>query len=174
LRAEVGIEKEKVMDRLDWSERANRIHWPPILYVSGFVVPWLLAKVLPLPALEFDGFIGRLLAPMGWALVAAGLMVGYLALRSFAGAGTPFSPTARAEKLVTFGLYNQTRNPMYLGALIAFFGLALATGNLWRFIALPLLFIGLERLAVWPEENHLNARFGESWQDYSGRVKRWI
>jgi protein-S-isoprenylcysteine O-methyltransferase Ste14 len=162
------------MDLKDWSERANSIHWPPILYVSGFVLPWLLAKILPLQALEFDGFIGRLLTPMGWALVAAGMMAGYLALRSFAGAETPFSPTARAEKLVTFGLYNQTRNPMYLGALIAFFGLALATGNLWRLIALPLLFIGLEKLAVLPEENHLAARFGESWRDYAGRVKRWI
>jgi protein-S-isoprenylcysteine O-methyltransferase Ste14 len=162
------------MDTKDWSERANSIHWPPILYIIGFVAPWLLTKILPFPALVWDGFIGRLFAPLGWAIAAAGVMIGYLALRSFAGANTPFSPTARAEKLVTFGLYNQTRNPMYLGALIAFFGLALATGNIWRFIAVPILFVGLQKLAVLPEEKHLEARFGESWNEYAERVKRWV
>jgi protein-S-isoprenylcysteine O-methyltransferase Ste14 len=165
--------KAITMGNEDWSQRANSIHWPPLLYGVALLLPWLLAEFIPLPRLALDGIIGRLFAPVGWAIVAAGVMAGYLALRSFAGAGTPFSPTARAEKLVSFGLYNQTRNPMYLAALVAFFGLAFATGNLWRLIAMPLLFMGLQNLAVLREEQHLEARFGNDWRDYAKRVKRW-
>jgi protein-S-isoprenylcysteine O-methyltransferase Ste14 len=157
----------------DRNERPNSIHWPPILYGLALVLPWLLGKFAPLPRLEAGGVAGQALVPIGYAIVAAGIMVGYLAIRSFSAAGTPFDPTARAEKLVTFGLYHQSRNPMYLAALIAFFGLALATGNLWRLIALPLLFFGLQNLAVIREESHLEARFGDAWRDYASRVRRW-
>ncbi|MFM9973800.1 MAG: methyltransferase family protein [Beijerinckiaceae bacterium] len=156
-----------------WSERPNTIHWPPILYGLALLLPWLLAWVVPLPFPDLSEIVDALLPPVGWALVATGVTVGWLAIRSFAGAGTPFDPTARAETLVTFGLYNRTRNPMYLAALIAFFGLALATDNLWRLIAVPLLFVGLEYLAVVREEAHLAARFGDSWREYAGRVSRW-
>jgi protein-S-isoprenylcysteine O-methyltransferase Ste14 len=102
-----------------------------------------------------------------------GLTINYLALRSFAGAGTPVSPIAPAERLVTFGLYNRTRNPMYLAMLVAFLGLALATGNLWRFAAVPVLFAALVPLAVVREEAHLGAQFGAEWQEYAARVPRW-
>jgi protein-S-isoprenylcysteine O-methyltransferase Ste14 len=162
-----------VVSRMSFSERPNTIHWPPILYGLALLMPWPMTWLLPLDLPSLGEIGDALLPPVGWALVATGVSVGWLALRSFAGAGTPFDPTARAEVLVTFGLYNRTRNPMYLAVLIAFFGLALATGNLWRLLIVPPLFLGLEALAVVREEAHLDARFGESWRDYAGRVNRW-
>jgi protein-S-isoprenylcysteine O-methyltransferase Ste14 len=158
---------------LDFNQQANTIHWPPLLYGAAFVLPWVLSWLLPLPLLVFSRPLEDILVSLGWALMATGGVVGYLALRSFAGAETPFSPTARAEKLVTFGLYNNTRNPMYLGAMIAFFGLALSTGNIWRFTMLPPLFVGLQQLAIIREEAHLQARFGPAWTEYAGKVRRW-
>jgi protein-S-isoprenylcysteine O-methyltransferase Ste14 len=155
------------------ADRPNTIHWPPILYVAALVLPWLLKRYLPLPVLAPGRIWDDVMVGLGWALIATGVTVGYLALRSFIDFGTPFDPTARAEKLVTFGLYNRTRNPMYLAALIAFAGLALATGDVWRFTILPPLFVGLRQLAVLREEAHLEARFGESWREYAGRVRRW-
>jgi protein-S-isoprenylcysteine O-methyltransferase Ste14 len=157
----------------DVTDRPNTIHWPPILYVVGLAVPWLLQTILPLPIIEPGRIWDDLMVSIGCALVATGLTIGWLALKSFTAFGTPFSPTARAEKLVTFGLYNRTRNPMYLGVLMAFLGLALATGSLWRFAMLPVLFSGLQMLAIEREEAHLAARFGEAWRDYAGRVRRW-
>ena len=154
-------------------DRPNTIHWPPLLYGAAFLLPWVLNWLLPLPSIVFSRPLEDIVVSVGWALMATGGVIGYLALRSFAGAGTPFSPTAKAEKLVTFGLYNNTRNPMYLGAAIAFFGLAMATGSLWRFTVVPPLLVGLQHLAIVREEAHLKARFGDAWEDYAGRVKRW-
>ena len=163
--------RARAMDTFD--EHPNTIHWPPLLYGIAFIVPWLLGWLLPVPDLVFSRPLEDILVSLGWALMATGGVIGYLALRSFAGVDTPFSPTARAEKLVTFGLYNNTRNPMYLGALIAFFGLAMATGNIWRYTMVPFLFFGLQHFAIIREEAHLKARFGNAWDEYTGKVKRW-
>jgi protein-S-isoprenylcysteine O-methyltransferase Ste14 len=164
------------MDSND-TDRANTLPWPPMLYGAALLVPWLMDHILPLPrpsgGAGMDRIAGDIAVGLGWALMATGLTVAYLAIRSFSGAGTPVNPTARAERLVTFGLYNRTRNPMYLAGLIAFFGLALATGNPWRWLALLPLFLGLNHLAVLREEQHLEARFGDSWRDYKARVPRW-
>jgi protein-S-isoprenylcysteine O-methyltransferase Ste14 len=157
----------------DPADRPNTIYWPPISYLAALVLPWVLQQLIPLPVIELEGFAEDAMVGVGLALLAAGLTVDWLALRSFRGVGTPFDPTARAEKLVTFGLYNRSRNPMYLGAMIAFAGLALASGNLWRYAALPPLFWVLHNLAILREEAHLEARFGAAWRDYMARTKRW-
>jgi protein-S-isoprenylcysteine O-methyltransferase Ste14 len=155
------------------ADRPNTIHWPPIAYAAALVLPWLFQWLLPLPIIVPGRIWDDVMAGVGYALVATGITVGWLALKSFAAMGTPFDPTARAEALVTFGLYNRTRNPMYLAAVIAFVGLALATGSIWRFLALPPLIWVLHNLAILREEAHLDARFGDAWQDYAARVPRW-
>jgi protein-S-isoprenylcysteine O-methyltransferase Ste14 len=157
----------------NFADRPNTIHWPPILYVMALLLPWLLQTIIPLPIIAPGRIWDDLMFSVGWALVATGVTIGWLALKSFTAFGTPFDPTARAEKLVTFGLYNRSRNPMYLAAVIAFFGLAVATGNVWRFAVLPVLCVGLQRLAIEREEQHLLARFGEAWTTYSATVRRW-
>jgi protein-S-isoprenylcysteine O-methyltransferase Ste14 len=141
--------------------------------VAALVVPWLLQRYVPLPIVELGRIWDDVMVGLGWALIATGITVGWLALKSFAAMGTPFDPTARAEVLVTFGLYDRTRNPMYLGAVLAFLGLALATGNVWRLLALAPLVWVLHTRAILPEEAHLDARFGEAWRTYAARVRRW-
>jgi protein-S-isoprenylcysteine O-methyltransferase Ste14 len=154
--------------------RPNTIHWPPIAYLAGLVAPWLLQRWLPLPIVAFDNMADDAMAGVGLALIATGITIDVLALRSFSAMGTPFDPTARAETLVTFGLYAQSRNPMYVGAMIAFLGLALATGNIWRFLALPALLWALLNLAILREERHLEARFGEAWRAWAAKTPRWL
>jgi protein-S-isoprenylcysteine O-methyltransferase Ste14 len=154
-------------------DRPNDLPWPPVFYAAALVLPWALQRLIGLPRLELPGFIGLLQVPIGWALVATGVMVAYLAFRSFAAVGTAVHPTHPATSLVTFGLYNRTRNPMYLAAVIAFAGLALATGNLFRIAALPLLVIGLNHFAIQREEAHLAARFGAEWEAYQAKTPRW-
>lgn len=159
------------------AERANTLPWPPILYGVALVLPWLLELILPLPWFSFgsqvDRIAGDISVGLGWALMATGITVAYLAIRSFSAVDTPVNPTGVAQKLVTFGLYNRTRNPMYLAAMIAFLGLALASGNVWRWLMLVPLFMGLQNLAILKEERHLAARFGAQWQEYSERTPRW-
>jgi protein-S-isoprenylcysteine O-methyltransferase Ste14 len=65
------------------------------------------------------------------------------------------------------------RNPMYLGHIIFFVGLALV---LQSWIAaggagLPPVWFDLRARS---DEKHLAQRFGEPYRDYCKRVKRWI
>lgn len=93
------------------------------------------------------------------------------ALRTEQGGGGPglSNPPLR---LVTTGPYRLTRNPMYLGHLIFFAGLALLlSGPAWVVFAGHLLWF--DRRAH-GDEAHLLQLFGEPYRDYLGRVKRWI
>jgi protein-S-isoprenylcysteine O-methyltransferase Ste14 len=156
------------------SERPNVIPWPPILYLAGAIVPWVLHGAVPFDIPSLGRIADMAIPPIGWAFVAAGAFLAYLGVRSLRDAGTAVDPRAPADRLVTFGPFNQSRNPIYLGVMIAFCGLAIATGNIWRFAALPVLVVGLTRLAIEREEAHLAARFGAEWPDYATRVRRWI
>jgi protein-S-isoprenylcysteine O-methyltransferase Ste14 len=156
------------------TDRPNTIPWPPLLYLAGAILPWLLHKAVPLDLPSFGRIADLAIPPTGWAFVAAGAFLAYLGVRSLRDAGTAVDPRAPADKLVTFGPFNQSRNPIYLGVIVAFFGLAIATGNLWRFAAIPVLVVALTRLAIEREEQHLAARFGAQWQDYATKVRRWM
>jgi protein-S-isoprenylcysteine O-methyltransferase Ste14 len=155
-------------------DRANSIPWPPIIYVLALAGPWLAGSAMPLPVIALDRPFDDVMVAIGWALIAWGLALGYFAIRSFAGFGTAVSPTSPADRLVTFGLYARTRNPMYLGAVIALAGIGLSTGDPWRLIAVPLAAVALHRLAILPEEAYLDRRFGDTYRRYLETSRRWF
>lgn len=92
-------------------------------------------------------------------------------LRTAQGGGGPglSNPPLR---LVSTGAYAWTRNPMYLGHLIFFAGLALMfSGVAWVvLVAHALWFDGRVR----HDEAGLLALFGAPYRDYMHRVKRWV
>jgi protein-S-isoprenylcysteine O-methyltransferase Ste14 len=92
-------------------------------------------------------------------------------LRAEQGGGGPgvSNPPLR---LVSTGPYRLVRNPMYLGHLIFFAGLALLlSGVAWLVFAGHALWF--ER-RVRDDEASLLAQFGEPYRDYLKRVKRWV
>jgi protein-S-isoprenylcysteine O-methyltransferase Ste14 len=152
----------------------SRVPWPPLFYAAGLILPALLQSAIELPLLTLEGWAGDLQAAVGWAVAAWGAAIAWFSIRSLQGIGTNVSPTKFARRLATFGPYAQSRNPIYLGAAILFAGLALATGNIWRVLFLPVFVIGITRLAILPEEKHLAERFPEEWPDYATYVRRWL
>jgi len=77
------------------------------------------------------------------------------------------------ERLVVHGPYRYTRNPMYLGHLIFFAGLALAFGSWLAAAVLAFHVVWFDRRAR-GDERHLAQLFGEPYRDYCARVKRWL
>ena len=77
------------------------------------------------------------------------------------------------ERLVTTGPFAWCRNPMYLGHILFLLGLTLTLQS-W-FAALI-----TAATAVWfhfrvrRDEKRLRERFGEPYEEYSARVRRWI
>ena len=77
------------------------------------------------------------------------------------------------DRIVDYGPYAYTRNPMYLGHMIFMLGLAI---TLWSWAALILLaahIVWFQR-RVLEDEERLTKMFGEPYKDYHRRVKRWI
>jgi protein-S-isoprenylcysteine O-methyltransferase Ste14 len=77
------------------------------------------------------------------------------------------------DRIIDYGFYAYTRNPMYLGHLIFMLGLAI---TFWSWAALLLLVFHVfwfQRRVV-EDEERLTKLFGAQYTDYQRRVKRWI
>lgn len=77
------------------------------------------------------------------------------------------------ERIVAEGPYRWVRNPMYLGHLIFFTGMALLLGSWIALAVLAFHAVWFDR-RVREDEERLVARFGAPYRDYCRRVKRWI
>ena len=104
----------------------------------------------------------------------AGLVL--IAIRGFYQVKTTVLPQEmdRSSSLVTRGVYQISRNPMYLGmaAIIAGPGLALGT---WATLPVLALFVWvITAYQIIPEERALKKLFGDGFETYKAQVRRWI
>jgi len=144
---------------------------PPVVAALCAVVMWFAGRAVD--RLDFD-FPGRFALIV--ILVVAGILVGAIAFSLFTRARTTVNPLKPRETsaLVTRGLYRWTRNPMYLGMLIVLVAWALFVANWLAFVGLPLFIVFINRFQIGPEERVLRERFGAQFEDYCGRVRRWL
>lgn len=156
---------------MDTDQRPSRIPWPALLFPGALVAGFFLRRLYPLQWPGLDDLAARVI---GYGLGAAGVLLiawGFLTLHH---AGTTVLPHKRVDKLVTHGAFGFRRNPIYMGEVLVFFGLAEATHNVWLAIMAPVFAIGVMALAILPEERHLEARFGDDYLDYKSRTRRWF
>jgi protein-S-isoprenylcysteine O-methyltransferase Ste14 len=107
-------------------------------------------------------------------LVSAWLVLAVSAIAVFRRAGTTPNPTGDVSAFVTAGPFRWTRNPMYLGLVLAQAGGAFLLGNGWMLILLPLLVLVLDRVVIAGEERYLEAKYGAAYNEYRHRVRRWL
>lgn len=144
---------------------------PLVVGVCIAACMWLVSWAQP--AFAFTFALHRILAV---SLGLAGVLIAGSAVVSFGRAKTtvnPMKPDA-SSSLVTSGIYNFTRNPMYLGFLSALVGWALVLSNVLAFLLLPAFILYMNRFQIEPEERALTALFGQEFVEYSSRVHRWI
>ena len=83
------------------------------------------------------------------------------------------SPAPQRSLIVT-GPYDFSRNPLYLGGnVFIFFGAALSLGSPST-LAITAVHLPMVDLLIRREERQLEAHFGEAWERYRNRVRRWI
>jgi protein-S-isoprenylcysteine O-methyltransferase Ste14 len=85
----------------------------------------------------------------------------------------PHKPES-ATTLVTSGVYAWTRNPMYLGLSLLLLGWAINLGTLTPLVLAPLFVPLIRHVQVRPEEQALQARFGQDYARYCQSVNRWF
>ena len=72
----------------------------------------------------------------GGALAIAGLALGLFSIREFKQAGTSVVPGEPSTMLIERGPYKFTRNPIYIGMVILYFGLAVMLTSAWMLLLL--------------------------------------
>jgi protein-S-isoprenylcysteine O-methyltransferase Ste14 len=111
---------------------------------------------------------------IGLVPLVVGIILNLTADREFKRAGTTVKPLERSTTLVERFPFSFTRNPMYLGMTLLLLGVALLLGTLSP-LAPVALFAGLmDRVFIGPEEESLARSFGEEWETYRAKVRRWI
>ena len=76
--------------------------------------------------------------------------------------------------IVATGPFRFTRNPMYLSLLVLYVGATFAFRLPWALVLLVPVFLALHFGVIIPEEQYLEATFGEPYRSYRRRVRRWF
>jgi protein-S-isoprenylcysteine O-methyltransferase Ste14 len=146
-----------------------------LAYAALFISTVLVA--LPAEVLRRTGVVRPALGAAqvaGGIAVALGAALMLTCVLTFAllGRGTP-APFDPPQRLVRRGPYRVVRNPMYVGAILALAGAALAYES-WPLAILAALFaLAAHLLVCLYEEPTLRRRFGADYDDYRARVGRW-
>ena len=147
--------------------------------------PWKISDVVIFPLLALGLF-----AEWSWptsiglphgAALGVGLVIlccgGGLILwtkRHFRAASQDMGPGSPTEVLFDDGPYSFSRNPNYLGAILALLGGAVAVDSLWVAVGAVLTAAILDVWMIRPEERYLAARFGDEYRAYCKKTRRWI
>ncbi len=143
----------------------KRLDLPPVWGALAALAVWLWARsvsILPAPGL----------APLGWALIAAGVGFAVWAAPWFVRKHTPIEPRHTPRALITEGPYRLTRNPIYRGLVLVVSGWALVCGELTGLVLAAAYGAMLYVRFAMPEEVVLRQTFGRTFEDWAARV-RW-
>lgn len=154
-------------------DSAHSSRWEIAEVVFG--IPFLasIAAQLLFP-LSLPQEIFQVLMVVGIALIIIGIGFIVLGRREFARYGQPTDPGHPTSSVVKTGVFSISRNPLYLGCVILFFGIGLAINILWTLVLLVVSIILCHYVLIVPEERYLVARFGNEYKEYMARVHRWI
>jgi protein-S-isoprenylcysteine O-methyltransferase Ste14 len=143
--------------------------WPPVAIGMPLLVGWLGTLLWDDPV-----GLGGWRAPVGWALVLAFVVWNGWSLWLFHRHETGLLPGQATHAMIQEGPYRVSRNPLYVGLLGLYLGLALLIPTFWGLVLFPAAVLLVRWGAVLPEERFLHERFGAPYDDYTRRVRRWL
>jgi len=113
-------------------------------------------------------------AMIGASLLALGFLLRVWATVYFYAHSMRVISLEPQASLITTGPYRFSRNPLYLGGnVFIFFGAALLLGSPTALVATALHLPVMDRF-IRREEDLLQRQFGDPWQAYEQRVRRWL
>ena len=129
------------------------------------------AQFLPVSTtlLEYKWLIWGVFIAIGSFFGLAGIVSFYLAKTTV----NPEKPE-KASTLVTSGIYKVTRNPMYVGLVCFLIAWAAWLGSLYSLVFIVVFVLYMNRFQITPEERALTKLFGQDYQDYCQKVRRWL
>lgn len=145
---------------------------PPLLFGGALALGYVLSLYFPLgPGLAQAN---ALALTVGITFIALGFALAIRSVQMFRRAGTNVVPGEPATALVTAGPYRFTRNPIYVGFVLVYFGLSIVLTSMWVLLLLFPVLVILHRGVVKREEAYLERQFGDAYRAYKARVPRWL
>lgn len=144
---------------------------PPAQFAITAAAMFGVSKVVPALKFTLTGSTG-----LAVGLGVIGLSSGIMGVTQFRKAQTTPNPKEidKATSLVTSGIYQYSRNPMYLGLTLVLLGWALYLSHFLAFILIPILMMYIARFQIQPEERMMTQKFGQAYQNYCAKVRRWL
>lgn len=151
--------------------KALELKVPPVVQaLLVALLMWLASKLTPSLATSIPG---HFLLGVGFVIAGAGCALsGVWAFRMAKTTVDPMQPESTVT-IVSSGIYSVSRNPMYLGFLLALAGWALLLSHSLAFLLLPMFVAYMNRFQIAPEERALLLKFGNVYSDYLKSVRRW-
>ncbi|WP_394799695.1 methyltransferase family protein [Flavobacterium amniphilum] len=112
---------------------------------------------------------------VGLSLFLIGLGVLFYCIIKFIfdGFGT-ISPLDSSKRLVVSGLYNYSRNPMYIGVILALIGETIFFDSFNLLCYTSFVFLGFNLFVIFIEEPRLKRDFRMDYKNYLKSVRRWL
>ena len=142
---------------------------PPVLYWAALAIGIFLHLLIPLRLFGKTG-TGHL---VGWPVFVLGVALALWAERTLKKYGVEpgFKPV---PQIVSSGPYAFSRNPMYLATSLLYMGVSLALNSIWPMVFLPLILLILHFAVITREELYLEKVFGQEYQHYRSKVRKWF
>lgn len=142
---------------------------PPVWLAVFLFLAWVTAQYMPGLSLSFPWQASAALV-----LLIVGLILLALAVWELLRARTTVVPRKQPTALVTSGVYKLSRNPIYLGDT-----LVLSAGVFWWGSVVGLFLIAvfiwfIHRRYIVGEEASLRSNFGEHFEEWAKRTRKWI
>ena len=144
---------------------------PPIQALLSAIMMYLISRYFTHANFSLNGIN---IFALIFLIIAVIIII--LSMYKFRKIKTTISPLRpnKTSSLVNNGIYEYTRNPMYLWLLLMLFSTALFLKNLISFLIIPLFILSITKNQILPEEEALENIFGEEYKNYKKKVRRWI
>ena len=138
-----------------------------IVSIYAFAPHWY-KFLMPFWYLEYD-----ILVYIGWALLFLSLVFVWLAQSDMRESWRIGIDEENKTELVTNGFFAISRNPIFLGIMIANVGLFFVLPNAFTLLIIALSTISINT-QIRLEEEFLLKEFGEQYKQYQSKVNRWL
>lgn len=143
----------------------------PWVFILMYILGAVLEHLFPLRPADWAP---RGLTVAGGVLFGIGAIIAAWGLVTFRKARTTTVPGKASSRMVSWGPYRFSRNPMYVGLIIAYLGEAAILRQVWPVLFLPLVVAYLNWIVIPVEEAKLKEVFAEEYDQYRARVRRWV
>ena len=159
------------------SDAAQVLSYPPLIFLFSSNCGFLLAttNMYYLQLYKISEFFDILRNTiLGLILIIIAIIIIYSALKIFRSNSEDPNPTSSSTQIFCDGIYKYTRNPMYLGLILSQIGLGMILSMVHIIFFTLFTYLVYRYGVIEKEEFYLSQKFGESYEQYKQKTRRWF